>query len=58
MNNMGNVRMSNPKVNKAPNKVMIVSGIIKGSTISRPQVNTELHRRINSALIVESSTRE
>jgi hypothetical protein len=39
MNNMTNVRTSNPKVNKAPNKVTIMSGIIKGSTISRPQVN-------------------
>jgi hypothetical protein len=40
MNSMTNVRTSNPKVNKAPNKVTIMSGIIKGSTISRPQVNT------------------
>ena len=37
MNSMKNVRTSNPKVNKAPNKVTIASGIIKGSTISRPQ---------------------
>ena len=58
MNNMENVRTSNPKVNTTPNKVMIATGIIKGSTISRPQVNTKLHRCINSALIGESITRE
>jgi hypothetical protein len=35
MNSMRNVRTSNPKINKAPNKVTIASGIIKGNTISR-----------------------
>jgi hypothetical protein len=35
MNSMRNVRTSNPKINKAPNKVTIASGIIKGSTIGR-----------------------
>jgi hypothetical protein len=55
MNSMRNVRTSNPKINKAPNKVTIESGIIKGSTISRLYVNTKLHRCIDSALICESS---
>ena len=48
INIMRNVRTSNPKVNKAPNKVTIAqqgdnaiaSGIIKESIINRLQVNT------------------
>jgi hypothetical protein len=50
--------MSDPKVNKTPNKVTIASGVVKRVTFSGTQVNTELHRCINNAVASESNTRE
>ena len=40
MNKMRDVRTSDPKVDKAANRMTIASQISKGFTISGPQVNT------------------
>jgi hypothetical protein len=53
---VSNVRMGDPNVNKASNKLTIASGISKWCTVSGFEVNTKLHRSINSAVISESST--
>ena len=47
--------MSDPKVDKAPDKMAVASGILKRLTISRPKVNTKLHRSIHHTLIRETS---
>ena len=57
MNRVRNIRTGDPKRVKAPNKLMIASGISKGCTVSGSEVNTKLHRSINSSVISESSTR-
>jgi len=55
---MCDVRASDPKINKAPNKLVIASTISKRSTISGSEVNIELHRSVNSTVISEGSTGE
>ena len=49
------VRASDPKIDKAPDKMVVASGVLKRLTISRPKVNTKLHRSIHHALISETS---
>ena len=58
VNSMGDVRTSDPKVDKTTNKMPVASRIGKRLTISGPQLNTELHGCVNCAVIGESSTRE
>jgi hypothetical protein len=56
MNRIRNIRTSDSKINKTPNKMAITSGIRKRITISRTKLNIKLHRSINRALIPKSST--
>jgi len=58
MNNMRDVRMSDPKVDETANKMTIASWISKGFTIRGAQVNTQLHGCINSTVICETGTGE
>jgi hypothetical protein len=58
VNRVRNVRAGDPKVNKAPNKLTIASGISKWCTISGSEVNTKLHWSINGVVISEGSTRK
>jgi len=58
VNSMGDVRTSDPKVDKTTNKMPVASRIGKRLTISGSQLNTKLHGCVNSAVIGESSTRE
>jgi hypothetical protein len=55
---MRNVRTSDTKVDKAPNKMTIPSGIVERLTMSGAQVNTKLHRCISCASISDSITRK
>ena len=54
---VSDVRTGDPKVNKAPNKLTIASGISKWCTVSGSEVNTKLHRSVNSAVISETRSR-
>src|SRR3954452_9611744 len=56
MNRIRNIRMSDSKINKTPNKMAIMCGIRKRITIRRTKLNIKLHRSLNSALIPKSST--
>lgn len=56
MNRVRNITMGDPNIDKAPNKLTIVSGIRKRCTVSGSKVKTELHMGVNSAVISESST--
>jgi len=58
MDRMGDFWTGDPKIDRTPNEVTIASGIVKRPTISGTQVNIELHRCINIAMISESNTRE
>jgi hypothetical protein len=58
MNRVSNIRTGDPKIDKAPNKLAIASGISKWSTVSGSEVNIKLHRSVDSAVISESSTRK
>jgi len=58
MNRVSNIRMGDPKIDKAPNKLTMASGINKWCTVSGSEVNTMLHRSVNNAVISESSTRK
>ena len=58
MDNMRDVRTSDPKIDKATNKMTIASRISEVFAIRGTQVNTKLHGCINSALICESGTRK
>ena len=58
VNCMGDVRMSDPKVDETTNKMPIASPISKRLTISSPQLNTKLHGCVNCAVIGEGSTKE
>ncbi|KAK1683412.1 hypothetical protein QYE76_044260 [Lolium multiflorum] len=51
-----NIRTSDSKINKTPNKMAITGGIRKRITISRTKLNIKLHRSIDRALIPKSST--
>nr|CCI55441.1 PH01B031C15.24 [Phyllostachys edulis] len=51
-----NVRSSDPKIDKAPYKMAIACGVLKRRTISRPKMNTKLHRNICHALISKTNT--
>jgi hypothetical protein len=55
---IGDVRMGDSKVNKAPDQVTIVSRVRKKITISGTEMDIELHRIIDSALITKSGTSE
>jgi len=55
---MRDVRTSDPKIDKATNKMTIASQISKGFTIRGAQVNTQLHGCINSTVICETGTGE
>src|SRR3954464_15034167 len=56
MNRIRDVRTSDSKINKAPNKMTITCRIRKRITISNLKLNIKLHRGLNSALIPKSST--
>src|SRR3954463_15433356 len=56
MDRIRDVRTSDSKINKAPNKMTITRRIRKKITISRLKLNIKLHRGLNSALIPKSST--
>ena len=58
MNRVSNIRTGDPKIDKAPNKLTIASGISKWCTVSGSEVNIKLHRSVNSAAISESNTRK
>ena len=58
MDNMRDVRTSDPKIDKTTNKMKIASRISKGFTTRGAQVNTQFHGCINSTMICESSTGE
>src|SRR3954451_10984763 len=58
MNRIRDIRTSDSKINKTPNKMAITSGIGKRITISRTKLNIKLHRSLNSALIHKSSSRK
>src|SRR3954471_7481469 len=56
MNKIRDIRTSDSKINKTPNKMAIACGIRKRITINRLKLNIKLHRGLNSALIPKSST--
>src|SRR3954469_10966529 len=56
MNRIRDVRTSDSKINKTPNKMTITRWIRKRITISKLKLNIKLHRGLNSALIPKSST--
>src|SRR3954470_17751344 len=56
MNRIRDIRTSDNKINKTPNKMTITRRIRKRITISRTKLNIKLHRGLNSALIPKSST--
>src|SRR4051812_20217942 len=56
MNRIRDVRTSDSKIKKAPNKMTITRRIRKRITISRLKLNIKLHRGLNSAFIPKSST--
>jgi hypothetical protein len=58
MNRVSIIRTDDPKIDKDPNKLTIVSGINKWCTISGSEVNTKLNRSVNNAVISESNTRK
>ena len=58
MDSVRDVRTSDPKIDKATNKMTIASRISKRFTIRGAQVNTQLHGCINSMVICESGTGE
>jgi hypothetical protein len=58
MNRVSNIRTGDPKIDKAPKKLTIASGIRKWCTVSGAEVNTKLHRSVNSAAISESTRKE
>jgi len=58
MDNMRDVKTSDPKIDKATNKMTIASQISKGFTICGTQVNTQHHGCINSPVICERDTGE
>ena len=53
MNWISDIRTSNSKVDKTPNKMTIASRIRKRLAIRRSEVNIELHGSLNSTLISE-----
>lgn len=53
---MSNVRTSDTKSDKTPNKMMIASRIVERHITSGAQVNTKRHRCISSVGTSESST--
>jgi hypothetical protein len=58
MSKVSNIRTSDPKIDKAPNMLTIASGISRWCTVSGSEVNTKLHRSVNSVVIKESNTRK
>ena len=51
MNRVSNIRTGDHKIDKAPNKLTIASGISKWCTVSGSEVNIKLHRSVNSVVI-------
>src|SRR3954467_3820998 len=56
MNKIRDVRTSDSKINKTPDKMTITRRIRKRITISKLKLNIKLHRGLNSALIPKSNT--
>src|SRR5688572_14696175 len=56
MHNIGDIRTSNTKINKTPNNMMIMSGILKRLTISDLKMNIKFHGSLNSPMISKRST--
>lgn len=56
VNSKRNVRMSDTKVNKAPNNMAIESWILARLTISSTKLKVELHRSLSNKMICEPIT--
>jgi hypothetical protein len=56
MNRIRNVRTSDSKIDKTPNKVTITCRVKKRITITSTKLDIELHGSLNSTLIPKSST--
>src|SRR4051794_8117124 len=56
MDKVRNVRTSNSKIDKIPDKMSITSRVKKRTTIRRTKREIELHGSLNSTLIHKSST--
>jgi hypothetical protein len=56
MNRIRNVRMSDSKIDKTPNKVTITCWFRKRITVTRTKLDIEIHGCLNSTLIPKSST--
>jgi hypothetical protein len=56
MNRIRDVRTSDNKIDKTPNKMTIACRVRKRITITGTKLDIELHRSLNSALIPKSST--
>jgi hypothetical protein len=56
VNDIRNIRMSYAKIDKAIDKVTIVSGILKRNTICGTKMSVKLHRSVHGAAISETST--
>jgi hypothetical protein len=56
MNRIRDVRTSDSKIDKTPNKMTITCRVGKRITITSTKLDIELHRSLNSVLIPKSST--
>jgi hypothetical protein len=56
MNKIRDVGTSDSKIDKTPNKMMIMCRVRERITITSTKLDIELHRSLNSALIPKSST--
>jgi hypothetical protein len=56
MNRIRDVRASDSKIDKTPNKMTIPCRVRKRITITSMKLDIEFHRSLNSALIPKSST--
>jgi hypothetical protein len=56
MNKVRDVRTSDIKIDKTPNKMTITCRVRERITITSTKLDIELHRSLNSALIPKSST--
>jgi hypothetical protein len=56
MNRIRDVRTSDSKIDKTPNKMTITCRVRRRITITGTKLDIELHRSLNSALIPKSST--
>jgi hypothetical protein len=51
-----NVRVSDAKINKTTNEMMIVSEILKRNTVSGTKTSVKLHRSVHRAVISKTHT--